>query len=495
MRFGLKVKEAFAVSLVTLLAVTAVTLLHLSELSRVELQEVIRQDELIARQIYAQSNRALARGPRRPPLKALRRDQELRTLIEASVTYSPHLLYAVVVDRGGKVVLHSDQSREGEQAADRPALQELLERNVLNRFLMLYTGPKIYEVVMPLTLDGVAFGSIKLGVASRLLRKELDSSAKKSLVLGGVFLPIAWFVALGFANLARRPIRQLVQEIDRLRRGDFSSLTGAAAQMDDEYKELASHLQLLGQELQSGRLKTLGGTGHLKTVQSLIHYSAKLAALGQLTSGIAHEVKNPLNAMMIHLELLKEKLEMPLEAGQFPARQNLAVIESEIKRLDRVVQGFLKFIRPQELALKPVDLNALLNRTVAPLAIQWQPQSVRFLCELDDTLPMITADEDLLHQAFLNILLNACQAMPDGGRVTVRTERLEDDSVKVSIRDEGIGIPPEEKDKIFKLYYTTKADGNGIGLSMVYRIIQLHDGEIMVQSEVGQGSTMVVRLP
>jgi len=603
MRLGLKVKEAFAVSLVTFLAVTAATLLHLSELSRIELQEVMRQDELIAKQIYAQSSRALTRGPRRPPLTALRRDQELRTLMESSVTYSPHLIYAVIVDPQGKVLLHSDPSREGERAPDRPGLQELLKRNVLNRFLMLYNGPKIYEAVMPLTLNGEAFGSIKLGAASRLLRKDLDSSAKKSLVLAGAFLPVAWFVALGFANLARRPIRQLVQEIDRLRRGDFSSLMGATAQMEDEYKELASHLQLLGQELQSAPLKTLGGTGHfqqvvdqledaivflnqerkilfcnratqallgkeieaavgqplldlldagdplrgflhqsfeddtsvrnatlrlskngrtkqvlvsiflmrdegrllgavvlmkdmesIKTVQSLIHYSAKLTALGQLTSGIAHEVKNPLNAMMIHVELLKEKLEMPVEAGQLEVQQNLAVIESEIKRLDRVVQGFLKFVRPQELALKPVDLNAFLNRTLIPLATQWEPQGVRFLCELDETLPMITADEDLLHQAFLNILLNACQAMPGGGSVTVRTERLEDDSVKISIRDEGTGIQPEDKDKIFKLYYTTKADGNGIGLSMAYRIIQLHDGDIMVQSELGQGATIVVRL-
>ncbi len=604
MRLGLKVKEAFAVSFVTFLAVTAATLLHLSELSRIELKEVMRQDELIAKQIYAQSSRALARGAQRSPLTALRRDQELRTLVEASVTYSPHLLYAVIVDREGKVLLHSDQSREGERTAERPSLQELLDRNVLNRFLMLYTGPKIYEAVMPLTLNGEAFGSIKLGAASRLLRKELENSAKKSLVLAGAFLPIAWFVAFGFANLARRPIRRLVQEIDRLRRGEFSSLTDATDQMEDEYKELASHLLLLGQEIQSDRLKTLGDKGHfqqvvdqledaiiflnqerkilfcnratqallgkeieaavgrplldllgpadplrgflhqsfaddtsvrnatlrlpkngrtkqvlasiflmrdegkllgavvllkdmesIKTVQSLIHYSAKLTALGQLTSGIAHEVKNPLNAMMIHLELLKEKLEMPVDAGQLEVQQNVAVIENEIKRLDRVVQGFLKFVRPQELALKPVDLNALLNRTLASLATQWEPKGVRFLGELDETLPMITADEDLLHQAFLNILLNACQAMPGGGSVTVRTERLEDDSVKVSIGDEGVGIPPEDRDKIFKLYYTTKADGNGIGLSMVYRIIQLHDGEIMVQSEVGQGSTMVVRLP
>jgi signal transduction histidine kinase len=129
------------------------------------------------------------------------------------------------------------------------------------------------------------------------------------------------------------------------------------------------------------------------------------------------------------------------------------------------------------------------------LATEWNPKGVLFLCEFDKTLPVITADEDLLNQAFLNILLNACQAMPRGGRVMVRTERLEDDSVKVIIRDEGVGIPPEDRDKIFKLYYTTKSGGSGIGLSLVYRIIQLHDGEIIVQSEVGQGTTMVVRLP
>jgi PAS domain S-box-containing protein len=618
MRFGLKVKEAFAVSFVTFLAVTAATLLHLSELSRVELQEVIQQDELIAKQIYAQSSRALARGPRRTPLTALRRDQELRTLIEASVTYSPHLLYAVVVDRGGKVLLHSDQSRQGERAADRPGLQELLERNVLNRFLMLYTGPKIYEVVMPLTLDGEAFGSIKLGVASRLLREELESSAKKSLILAGAFLPIAWFVALGFANLARRPIRQLVQEIDRLRRGEFSSLTDATAQMEDEYKELASHLQLLGQELQSDRLKTLGGAGHfqqvvdqledailflnqerkilfcnratqallgkeiegaigqpllelldsadplrhflhqsfeddtsvrnatvrltkngrtkqvlvsvflmrdegkllgavvllkdtesIKTVQSLIHYSAKLAALGQLTSGIAHEVKNPLNAMAIHLELLRLQFQPSppatravagsaalavAEAPASQALQHVEVIANEIRRLDEVVQGFLKFTRPEDLKLQPVSLAALFDEVVPIVQPEAKRSGVTLVVEHLGA-PDVHGDPTMLRQAFLNLALNACQAMPNGGTLRIQCAAARGRRVLIAFADTGVGIKPEHLQRIFDLYFTTKEKGSGIGLSMVYRTVQMHDGDIEVQSTPGGGTTFRVFLP
>jgi signal transduction histidine kinase len=230
----------------------------------------------------------------------------------------------------------------------------------------------------------------------------------------------------------------------------------------------------------------------VKTVQSLVSYSAKLAALGRLTSGVAHEVKNPLNAMMIHLELLRDRL-----PGASPdVRQSLDIIGSEIHRLDRVVQGFLRFMRPQELALKALDLNALLGSVAALVEAEWQARGgTHFRWELDATLPAIRADEELLRQAFLNIVQNACQAMPDGGTVTINTAREGHDLIRVSITDEGIGIPPENLEKIFRLYFTTKPEGSGIGLSIVYRIIQMHDGAIEVRSELGRGTTMTVRLP
>src|SRR5712691_1837403 len=141
----------------------------------------------------------------------------------------------------------------------------------------------------------------------------------------------------------------------------------------------------------------------IKTVQSLVSYSAKLAALGRLTSGVAHEVKNPLNAMMIHVELLKERLEAPSAEVQ----QSLEVIGGEIRRLDRVVQGFLGFMRPHELELKPIEIPALLHSVVALVEAEWQGEGIRIACELDPTLPPVGADEELLRQAFLNVLQNA----------------------------------------------------------------------------------------
>jgi signal transduction histidine kinase len=229
----------------------------------------------------------------------------------------------------------------------------------------------------------------------------------------------------------------------------------------------------------------------VKTVQSLVSYSAKLAALGRLTSGVAHEVKNPLNAMMIHVELLKEQL----EDASPEVRQSLDVIGGEIRRLDRVVQGFLRFMRPQELTLKPVDLNGMLQSVGALLEAESQSHGVRFIFELDAALPLVSADEELLRQAFINILQNAVQAMPHGGAVRIRTRPEGLDWVRVVVTDQGVGIAPEDIDKIFKLYYTSKPGGSGIGLSIVYRILQLHDGTVEAKSQPGRGTALVVRLP
>jgi len=152
-------------------------------------------------------------------------------------------------------------------------------------------------------------------------------------------------------------------------------------------------------------------------------------------------------------------------------------------------------MRPQELALTSVDLNGLLRELEALLRPEWQNAGVQFVADLDPELHSIRADEELLRQAFLNILLNACQSMPKGGTVRTSTALDQGEYVRVAISDEGTGIPPEDLEKIFSLYYTTKAGGTGIGLSLAYRFVQLHDGSIDVSSEVGNGTSFVVRLP
>jgi signal transduction histidine kinase len=240
---------------------------------------------------------------------------------------------------------------------------------------------------------------------------------------------------------------------------------------------------------------------YLSQVQSTIRYSRKLAALGRLSAGVAHEVKNPLNAMMIHLELLRQKISTRATHGAGvavaeadDAAQHVDIIATEIKRLDEVMQGFLKFSRPEDLKLQPVQLAALFGEVVPIVKPAAERAGVVLTVECGD-VPDVNGDPAMLRQAFLNLALNAVQAMTNGGTLRVSCSRARDRRVAIRFTDTGVGIRPEHLEKIFNLYFTTKEKGSGIGLSMVYRTVQMHDGEIEVQSTPGAGTTFTVLLP
>jgi len=170
------------------------------------------------------------------------------------------------------------------------------------------------------------------------------------------------------------------------------------------------------------------------------------------------------------------------------------VIANEIRRLDQVVQGFLKFSRPEDLKLQPVQLAALLGE-VAPIV---KPEADRAGVQVEiecNHVPDVNGDPAMLRQAFLNLALNACQAMPDGGVLRIQAEAARGRRVSIVVSDTGVGIKPEHLQKVFDLYFTTKSSGSGIGLSMVYRTVQMHDGDIEVQSTPGKGTAFRILLP
>jgi signal transduction histidine kinase len=304
--------------------------------------------------------------------------------------------------------------------------------------------------------------------------------------------------------LSRRslgPIAAMFEEKDGRESGERLIITHAVTDAAGE---------LVGVMLIARNLAYLG------QVQSTIRYSRKLAALGSLSAGVAHEVKNPLNAMMIHLELLRQKFvpslatvggvvsgrargavavtATPAPIDRAAALQHVDVIAAEIRRLDEVVQGFLKFTRPEDLKLQPVRLTSLMDE-VAPILQQEATRAGVTISIACDAAPDINGDPAMLRQAFLNLGINACQAMPDGGTLQIRGEAARDRRVAVSFTDTGVGIEPDHLQRIFNLYFTTKPKGSGIGLSMVYRTVQMHDGEIEVQSTPGAGTTFRVLLP
>lgn len=599
MALGIRGKEILGITLLVFLIVSLMTVVHLSTTTRLVVKDAAEKGNLQARQIFSGSTRALARAKWTRPAEALRRDRELRGLLDSSIGYSPHLLYAMITDRSDTILVHSQRSREGQKGSPRQQIDQLLRMNPIRQLLLLARERPVFETTLPLSLNDQPFGAIRLGLSGSLLWRELSSAVRQSLLLAGLSFPLAWAAAIGLSNLVLVPLRRIAQGVDRMARGEFDATF--ASGRDDELGQIASKLNLLGRQIQEDRsslisekarlegivhrledaiillnkdqsiifanpaaevvlgrslvdaagqpLEEVLGADHplaeavgeafrhqqpvrnlalqipgdqhtpldilasaypvldgdgvvggmillkntepLRQIQSLVDYARKLADLGRLTSEVAHEVKNPLNAMNIHLELLKLKLNDPPDE----VTKSLDVLGGEIQRLDRVVQGFLRFIRPQTLEFLPVDLNRLLRGVAQLTEAEWADRGIRFVFRLDSEIPSVHGDAGLLRQAFLNLIINACQAMPAGGTVTLSTDRTSQGTIQAHVSDQGVGIPAEQLDKIFRLYYTTKPDGSGIGLAMVYRIIQMHGGSIEVDSKVGAGTTMTVVFP
>jgi len=239
-----------------------------------------------------------------------------------------------------------------------------------------------------------------------------------------------------------------------------------------------------------GALVTLRDLESMEEIESELELSRRMAAIGRLTSGVAHEVKNPINAIVVHLELLRNKLGDP----NAPGIRHLEVIEAEIRRLDRVVQTLVDFSRPVELQLREQDLRAVIGDLLALATEELSTRNVLLIDHMPAKPVMANVDADLLKQAALNVIENGAQAMPEGGKLEVSLE-VDRKAAIIRIADEGVGIPDEIRDRIFDLYFTTKSGGSGIGLAMTYRIVQLHHGGIEVQSREDRGTEFRLRIP
>jgi signal transduction histidine kinase len=239
-----------------------------------------------------------------------------------------------------------------------------------------------------------------------------------------------------------------------------------------------------------GALVTLHDLESAEAIESELELSRRMAAIGRLTSGVGHEVKNPINAIVVHLELLKNKL----GDSNAPALRHLEIIDAEIHRLDRVVQTLVDFSRPVELDLREQDLRSIVGDVLTLATDELRLRNVVLESHMPPSPLAANVDAGLIKQAVLNVVLNGAQAMPEGGRLIVS---LEEDrkAALIRISDQGAGIPDDIREKIFDLYFTTKAEGSGIGLAMTYRILQLHHGSIEVQSIQERGTEFELRIP
>ena len=241
---------------------------------------------------------------------------------------------------------------------------------------------------------------------------------------------------------------------------------------------------------QIGALLIMRDAESVRRIGDEIEMSRRLSASGRVTGGVAHEVKNPINAIVLHFELLQNKLAQ-LDPD---TRRHMDIIGSEIQRLDRVVQTLVDFMRARELHLVEVDLRRLLEDVALLAAPDAEQHGVNIRREMSREPLPIKADLDLMKQALLNVVLNGVQAMPQGGPLTISAHR-DRNLVIAEISDRGVGIAQQMHDKVFELYFTTKKDGNGIGLAQTYQILDWHHGSVEFESTEGEGTTFRFRIP
>jgi PAS domain S-box-containing protein len=295
--------------------------------------------------------------------------------------------------------------------------------------------------------------------------------------------------------LGRHP-REIFSPDSRLGRAILDALSSRQPVMQEEIQdEQGRHIQVALDFIEErgeriGALLTLRDAESVHRIEDEIELSRRLAAIGRLTSGVAHEVKNPINAIVVHLEVLRQKM----REIDPDTRRHVDVIGSEIQRLDRVVQTLVDFTRPVELRLSDTDLRKVVEDVVILASPAAEKHNVLIERQAgQDALP-VRIDVDLVKQAVLNIVLNGVQAMPEGGTLHIAVKR-EGEGALLTVRDQGAGIPENIRDKIFNLYFTTKTGGSGIGLAMAYRVVQLHHGSVEFTSIMDHGTTFFLRFP
>ncbi len=285
-----------------------------------------------------------------------------------------------------------------------------------------------------------------------------------------------------------------LREAVRINKGELVPVASAEvvlSSIEGPARRVEVSVEAIGEgEARMGTLVKFKDLESRERIGTQLQVSERLANLGRITAGVAHEVKNPLNSMRIWLENLKASLPdvdgLPLQA--------VKVLDSEIDRLDSVVKRFLDFTRPPEMHQEESSLKELLEEVLAVEQPAFDKAGIKLDARLDPRVPEVLVDKPLLKQAFLNLAVNAIEAMPAGGQLFVSL-RQRGEMAEVEIRDTGRGIAPEHRQRIFQLFFTTRPGGSGIGLASTFRTVQLHNGSIEFESEVGRGTTFRIELP
>lgn len=412
----------------------------------------------------------------------------------------------LVVDRNMRIIAHSSGSELGKLIHDAVLLKAVKEKNVTTTI----NGGSV-SISSPLYLRNEIFGGIKVVLSGSDIREVAGKSQR--LILFYVALNSVILIVFGSILLSRtivRPIDELVLVTEAVATGDLSQRV--KVKRLNEIGALAESFNRMTDRLKEGKEALEANIRQLKTAQDEVIRAEKMATVGRLAAGIAHEIGNPLGAILGYTDILQKG------ADKENAADYLRRIETEIQRINRIVKGLLDYARPGEFELVEINVKEILESSLDLVCAQKGFERIDIKLNLND-VPVVTADPHQLQQVLVNLFINASDAMPEGGTLTVesgvrkgtvpdlRAEQGEavesglspkkSEWVEISVADTGIGMSDDEIRKIFDPFYTTKEPGRGtgLGLAICMRIIESFGGRIEVESRKGEGSRFSVLLP
>ncbi|MBZ0170693.1 Histidine kinase [Candidatus Methylomirabilis lanthanidiphila] len=479
---GVSVKIGTRLVVSLTIAVAIVTGLYLYQQLSAERQALLEQRE---REI-----RVMARTLEVAVRNAVRRDQweDVQELFEEAKGYAG-VARVTLFHADGTPLVGGDQ--EGvEITPGREEFREAIKRKQSMSFSHTLNGEQVLHYLRPIRL--INRGPALLEIAYRTSQIESAYLRRRDeIILAGVAIMAA--IAMAFWYLTKRniskPIHALIEGAAAIGAGELDRQIPIARR--DELGRLAAEFNRMTERLKQAREQILEETIKKVELERQLQHSEKLAAVGRLAAGLAHEIGTPLNIISGRAEYL-----LPALSESHPSAQSLRIIVEQIARIRRIIEQLLGYARVTPPHIAPTSLSEVFSNVLSLLDHELTQRSIRVTSRIPDTLPKLAADPYLLEQVFVNLLLNALDAMPEGGQVRVAAEAKRD-WIEVSVADTGCGIPPESLPRIFDPFFTTKkvGEGTGLGLSVVYGIVKDHGGTIEVKSEPDEGTTFLITFP
>ncbi|MEE9524115.1 MAG: ATP-binding protein [Thermodesulfovibrionales bacterium] len=529
-QLGLGLKFSIAVTLLIMLTMVGIATL------------IINYQKESLRQNTFENNLAMTRNLAKDSIEPLivfdplRLDELVNTVLEAT-----SCIYAMIVDRDGNLVAHTNRSLLGTAVKkdDYPELIRQLSAGEESVREYLFNGTPVKEFTAPIKIRKEVFGLATVAYSIKnidlIIEEKLWRLEKYIYLITGIIVLAGIAGAFVLSNFLTRPLKKLKDEMLNIQSGNLNvevenqklvkcwerldcdktdcpsygklrcwatagtfchgTVQGELAQKIGDCRKCVVYKESCGDEINelvevfNQMVKDLNfNLGELDKATQEKAKLERLSALGEMATTVAHEIKNPLNAIRLAASYLKRNFRGEL-LSEF-----LTIIEEEVMRLNNISSNFLGFSRPAPLNLKVCDINAIIKPTVELIRQEATERNIEIVLLTDENLPPVHCDLSRIKQAILNLLVNAMDVSKEGDTITVSTEK-ENDHIRISLQDTGSGVSDEEAEKIFKPFYTTKTRGSGLGLAIVDRIVKEHNGEIEVDSKHEKGTIFTIKMP